>query len=164
MQKSLSFVMSIVVLAGCAAPMKHADGESHNLILHIRWQRLVDEKGQTCGRCGTTETATEDAVKRLRRSLKQLDIAVALEKVAVSPSDFAKDPLQSNRIWIGGKPVEEWLQATIGKNQCGGPCGNSECRTITVDGKTYNAITTELIVKAGLLASAQLVSSKPRNQ
>jgi hypothetical protein len=164
MQKILSVVMSVAVLAGCALPVKHADGEKHKQVLHIRWQRLVDERGQTCDRCGTTETAAEEAAKRLRRSLKQPDIAVVLEKVAVSASDFAKDPLQSNRIWIAEKPVEEWLQAMIGKNPCSGPCGDSECRTITVDGRTYNAITTELIVKAGLLAGAQLVCGKPWNQ
>ena len=53
----------------------------------------------------------KNAVKKLRRSLKALDIDVVLEKMAVSSSAFSKDPLESNRIWIAGKPIEEWLRS-----------------------------------------------------
>lgn len=163
MQKSIGFLISLVFLAGCATPGNNTAGGRQKQVLPIRWQRLVDEQGRTCDRCGTTEAATEDAVKKLRRALKELNIDVVLEKAALSSSTFSKDPLESNRIWIAGKPIEEWLQATVGKSQCCGTCGDSECRTVTVDGKTYDAIPAELIVKAGLLASAQLIHSKPRN-
>ena len=81
----------------------------------------------------------------------------------MSASDFTKDPLQSNRIWIGDKPIEDWLQAKVGKSQCCGACGDSECRTLTVDGKTYDTIPPELIVKAGLLAGATMIGSQPAN-
>jgi hypothetical protein len=131
-------------------------------VLQIRWQRLVDERGQTCDRCCATETAIEDGFQKLRRSLKELDIDVVLEKIALSPSTFSKDPLQSNRIWIAGKPIEEWLSATTGQSRCCSTCGDSECRTVTVDGTTYEAIPAELIVKAGLLAGAQLLHGEPR--
>ncbi len=163
MQKSLGFVISLVLLAGCATTGKQADGGTQKQVLQIRWQRLVDAKGQTCDRCGLTEKAAEEGVKKLRRSLKAVDIEVVLEKVAVSSAEFSKDPLESNRIWISGKPIEEWLGATIGKSRCSGPCGDAECRTITVDGRTYASIPSELIVKAGLLAGAQVVNSQPRN-
>jgi hypothetical protein len=132
-------------------------------VLEIRWQRLVDEQGQTCDRCGTTETAVEDAIQKLKRSLKELDIDVVLEKKALSLSTFSKDPLQSNRIWIAGEPIEKWLSATPGQSQCCSTCGDSECRTVTVDGKTYEAIPSELIIKAGLLASAQLLHGEPHS-
>lgn len=125
--------------------------------LKIRWQRLVDEGGRTCDRCGTTEKAIGDAVEKLRRSLGELGIDVVLEKEALSPSTFHKDPLESNRIWIGEEPLEKWLSATSGQSRCCYTCGDSDCRTVTVDGKTYEAIPGELIVKAGLLASAQLL-------
>ena len=125
--------------------------------LKIRWQRLVDERGQTCDRCGTTETAVGDAVEKLKRSLGELGIDVVLEKEALSPSTFHKDPLESNRIWIAGEPLEKWLSAISGQSKCCSTCGDSDCRTVTVDGKTYEAIPAELIVKAGLLASAQLL-------
>jgi len=126
-------------------------------VLKICWQRLVDEQGQTCDRCGTTEAAIQDALQKLKRTLRELDIDVVLEKKALSPSMFSKDPLQSNRIWVDGEPIEKWLSATSGQSQCCSACGDSECRTVTVDGKTYEAIPGELIIKAGLLASAQLL-------
>ena len=127
----------------------------------ILWQRLVDERGQTCDRCGTTEAAVEEAVQKLKRSLKELGIAVVLEKKTLSPSTFLKDPLESNRIWVAGEPIEKWLSATSGQSKCCSSCGDSDCRTVTVDGKTYEAIPAELIVKAGLLAGAQLLRSDP---
>ena len=163
MRNSIGFLVCAVFLAGCTPPGNSTAGKGQKQALQIRWQRLVDEKGQTCARCGATEAATGDAVKKLRRSLKGLDIEVVLEKVALSPSAFAKDPLESNRIWIAEKPIEEWLQGTIGKSQCCGACGDAECRTLTVDGRTYDTIPAELIIKAGLLASAQLIGSKPVN-
>lgn len=127
----------------------------------ILWQRLVDERGQTCDRCGTTETAVEEAVQKLKRSLKKLGIGVVLEKKTLSPSTFLKDPLESNRIWVAGEPIEKWLSATSGQSKCCSTCGDSDCRTVTVDGKAYEAIPAELIVKAGLLAGAQLLRSDP---
>jgi len=130
-------------------------------VLQIRWQRLLDEKGQTCDRCGTTEIMVEEAVNKLKGSLKGLGIDVVLEKSAISSSEFTKDTLQSNRIWVAEKPIEEWLSATTGQSKCCTVCGESDCRTVTVDGKTYEAIPSELIVKAGLLAGAQLLHGKP---
>jgi hypothetical protein len=132
-------------------------------VLKIRWQRLVDEHGQTCDRCGTTETALENAIQKLKRSLKELDIDVVTEKKALTPITFSKEPLQSNRIWIAGEPIEKWLSATTGQSQCGSTCEDSECRTVTVDGKTYEAIPAELIIKAALLASAQLIHGEPHS-
>jgi hypothetical protein len=131
--------------------------------LEILWQRLVDERGQTCDRCGTTETAVEEAVQKLKCSLQGLEIDVVLEKKALTPSTFLEDPLESNRIWIAGEPIEEWLSATSGQSKCCSACGDSDCRTVTVDGETYEAIPAELIVKAGLLAGAQLLQSEPRS-
>ncbi len=128
--------------------------------LVIRWQRLVDEKGRTCDRCGATENAVEDAAGRLKRSLKELGVDVALEKTAIDARTFSGDPLQSNRIWVGGRPIEEWLQASVGRSRCCSTCGDADCRTVTVDGKTYEAIPAEFIVRAGLLAGAQLVHAK----
>ena len=159
MRKALIITMVFSLFSLCATLTGTATGEPNMKILHIQWQRLVDKQGQTCDRCGTTESSVEDAVQKLKRSLKEVDIEVILEKKALSPSAFSKDPLESNRIWIAGKPIEEWLSATSGKSQCCSTCGDSECRTIIVDGKTYEAIPAELIVKAGLLAATQLVAS-----
>jgi hypothetical protein len=129
--------------------------------LQIRWQRLVDASNQTCGRCGATGAAVERAVELLKRALRELEIEVALKTEALDPATFAKDPLESNRIWIGGLPLEWWLSATSGKSQCCDACGDADCRTVTVDGRTYEATPAELIVKAGLLAAARLLGTDP---
>ena len=130
-------------------------------VLNLRWQRLVDGKGQTCDRCGATEKALEEAVGKLKDSLTGLGIGVVLEKSAMSDVELSKDMLQSNRIWIDGKPIEEWLSATTGQSACCGVCGDSDCRTIEVDGNSFEAVPADLIVKAGLIAGAQLISGKP---
>lgn len=132
--------------------------------LRIKWQRLVDEKGETCDRCGATESAVDETLQRLKSSLLPLDIDVLLEKEAISHSAFSSAPLESNRIWISGKPIEEWLSATSGKSRCCSACGDSDCRTLIIDGKTYEAIPAELIIKAGLLAAAQLLEGAEPGQ
>jgi hypothetical protein len=160
---SIGLMLCSLLLPGCTTPRTTTAAGPQKQVLKVRWQRLVDAKGQTCDRCSSTEKATEQGVKTLRRALKPLDIDVVLDKSAVSPSEFTKDPLQSNRIWIGAKPIEEWLQAKVGKSQCCGACGDAECRTLTVDGKTYDTIPAELILKAGLLAGATMIGSQPSN-
>jgi hypothetical protein len=129
--------------------------------LTIVWQRLVNERAQTCDRCGTTGTAVEEASRKLGRSLKDLGIDVVLEKKTLGPAAFREDPLESNRIWLDGEPIEKWLQAASGRSACCAACGESDCRTVTVDGRTYEAIPEELIVRAGLLAAARLMRGKP---
>jgi hypothetical protein len=126
--------------------------------LHIRWQRLVDEGGRTCERCGTTEAAVDEAAGQLSRSLGALGIDVAVEKRTLDGAAFRGDPLSSNRIWLGGEPLEAWLSADVGESACCGSCGDADCRTVTVDGTTYEAIPPELIVRAGLLAGARLLA------
>lgn len=128
--------------------------------LEIRWQRLVDAGGQTCERCGTTGEALEEAVDMLGRSLGELGIDIVLEKESLGMPEFNKDPLASNRVWIAGQPLEKWLSATTGQSRCCSSCGDSDCRTITVDGTTYEAIPAELIVRAGLLAGADLLAGE----
>jgi len=108
----------LVLLACFAIPAGNAIGGERMNVLEIRWQRLLDEKGRTCDRCGTTETMVEEAVNKLKGSMKGLGIGVLLEKSAIGPAEFSKDTLQSNRIWINGKPIEEWLSATSGQSKC----------------------------------------------
>lgn len=125
--------------------------------LRIRWQRLVDEDGGTCDRCGATGTALDEVFEKLRRALGEVGLDMVLEKQALSPSTFSADPLESNRIWLAGRPLEEWIGGTVGQSACCSSCGDSDCRTITVDGTTYEAVAPELILEAGLLAAAHLV-------
>lgn len=129
--------------------------------LTIRWQRLLDEKGQTCNRCGDTEAAMEDAVGKLRAVFAPQGIEVVLEKIAIDPSEFSKDTLESNRIWIDGKPLEEWVTGKVGQSRCCSVCGESDCRTVSVDGNVYEAIPTELILRVGKLAGVRLAQDMP---
>jgi len=128
--------------------------------LVVRWQRLLDTGGSTCDRCGETERSVDEAHRLLAASLKPLGIHVSLVKAQLSPERFKLDPGESNRIWIAEQPLETILGAKSGMSRCGGCCGDSACRTTVVDGRTYETIPPELIVRAGLKAAADLVQPR----
>lgn len=120
----------------------------------VEWQRLI-ANGKTCDRCACTGGAAEAAFDKLKRCLIEVGIDVLLEMRALDKPAFEANPLESNRIRIDGTTLEQWLDGSTGQSQCCGPCGDTECRTITVDSKTYEAIPEELILRAGLLAAAE---------
>ena len=127
--------------------------------LKIQWQRLlIDDK--TCPRCGATEQEVGKAYMSLKQSLNPLGINVILEKKVLEPAVFKKNPSQSNLIIIGGRPLEEWLKAHTGESSCCGPCGDAECRTIETQGKIYETIPAELIIKGCLMAAGELLNAK----
>lgn len=136
-------------------------------ILKIKWQRLVDDDDKTCERCGTTGNEIRNAVEKLKTSLKPLGIEVVLEEKAIDPATCAKDVSQSNRIWVGEQPLEEWLGAQVGKSPCSTCCEelgeNVECRTVAIGGNTYEAIPADVIAQAGLLAAAEIVKKDQAN-
>lgn len=127
--------------------------------LSIVWQRLVDSNGQTCDRCGATYDQLEKAVKKLETSLKPLGIEPTIKIREIDSVTFATDPTQSNRIWIDGKPLEEWLHASVSSSPCCNVCGDSECRTIELDNEVFETIPIELILKAGLIAAAKKIGT-----
>ena len=155
----------MALLAGCGVATNHPTGGKDMKTLQIRWQRLVDEQGQTCDRCGSTQEELQQALKSLKASLRPLGIRVALVENPLAPEECAKDISQSNRIWVGDRPLEEWLGAEVGMSLCGTCCSQLgdevECRTVVVDGKTFEAIPAELIIKGGLLGAAQLLGCEP---
>lgn len=128
--------------------------------LTIRWQRLV-EGGETCPRCGDTGAEVRKAAGTLGRALEPLGIEVVLEEAEIGLHEFERQPLESNRIVIGGRSIEEWLGGTSGQSPCCDVCGPSECRTVTVCGSTFEAIPADLVVRAGLLAAAGLTATAP---
>jgi hypothetical protein len=140
-----------------ASTQQKTDG--HLKTLKIQWQRLlIDDK--TCPRCGATEEEVDKAYTSLGQSLGPLGIKVVLEKKALDKAVFQKNPSQSNIIMIGERTLEEWLKAHTGESPCCGPCGDTECRTIETEGKIYETIPAELIIKAGLIAAGQLLNAK----
>jgi hypothetical protein len=145
---------------GCKDKSGDSKGEDMDRGLKITWQRLVDEKGQTCQRCGTTEKELQEAFQSLQKSLAPLGIKVTLEKKSLDHVTCAKDISQSNRIWVEDRSLEEWLGAKVGKSACGFCCAELgdqvQCRTVEVEGQVYETIPADLIIRAGLLAAADL--------
>lgn len=128
--------------------------------LLIEWQRLLDEEQQTCPRCGSTEQEVGQAVNELNRLLAPSDIAVSLVKKSIDPETFKTDVLQSNKILIAGKTLEEWLGAKTGQSKCCETCGDAECRTVEYAAETHEAIPADLIIRAGLIAASQVFGVK----
>lgn len=126
--------------------------------LPIIWQRLVSSEGKTCDRCSATYQEMERAIAKLKQSLRPLGIEPSLEIRDLDEKSFKANPSESNRIWIAGKPIEEWLGASVGSSPCCSVCGISACRTVEVAGFTFEAIPEKLFLKAALVAASQLLS------
>jgi len=125
--------------------------------LEIRWQRLVDETSRTCPRCGETEEELQRAYLKLKEALHPLGIEVTLIKKELTLEDFKDNPLESNKIFIAGRTIEEWLGAKTGESKCCDVCGDEECRTIILGENTYESVPSSMIIKAGLMAAADLL-------
>ena len=125
-------------------------------MMPIIWKRLVSPDGKTCKRCDATHREMQRAVGKLRKALRPLDVEPTLETRAIDQDSFKADPSESNRIWIAGKPMEEWLGANVGKSRCCSVCGESECRTLEVGGTTFETIPAELFIRAALVAASTL--------
>lgn len=124
--------------------------------LIVKWQRLLFD-GQTCPRCGATEAEVEKALLVLNQALSPVDIDVILEKGELSVDEFKKDTLQSNKICLNGRLLEEWLDGRTGQSRCCDVCGPHDCRTVGLEEEVYETVPSKLIVKAGLLAASQLL-------
>ncbi len=123
--------------------------------LTITWERLVTDSG-TCPRCGSTEAELDKAAALLRVSLEPLGVAVAVEKREISAAEFRADPARSNRVWLNGRLLEDWLGGRSGQSPCCDVCGDAECRTVEVAGEAHETVPADLIVRAGLAAAAAL--------
>jgi hypothetical protein len=126
--------------------------------LPLVWQRLV-KTGATCERCGCTQQQILGALARLEPALRPLGIRPELHTVALDERAFKADPLASNRIWIAGKPMEDWLGASVGFSRCCSVCGDLPCRTLQLDGSSFETIPQDLIIKAALIAAASMVEA-----
>lgn len=177
MKRGHWLVVALVVLVAAASfaagflvrvsgkPESPVEATGTTKALTIKWQRLVGDNGQTCDRCGSTQEEVHKAQALLLKSLAPLGVKVVLEEKSLDRATAAKNITESNRIWIAGKPLETWLGATSGASDCtscGSLCGslvqgNVECRTLTVGQSAFETIPAELIVKAGLLAAAEMV-------
>ncbi|SNX69025.1 uncharacterized protein DUF2703 [Cereibacter ovatus] len=129
--------------------------------LPIIWQRLVSADGTTCPRCHGTGEEVRHAVARLRAMLDPLGFVPELQVKEIDEARFAADTLQSNQILIAGQPLDVWLGGATGSSRCCDQCGDSECRTLELEDRSYEVIPEDLILKAALkAASALAVSSR----
>lgn len=128
-------------------------------MLRLEWARLLSD-GETCPRCSSTEQELDKAVSKLTEILAPLKIEVVLNKGELSFAEFEKDPLRSNQIWINDKPLEDWIGAQVGQSCCSGVCGTSDCRTVEVEGESYESIPADLIIKSALLAVSQVMGAE----
>ena len=152
MLKVVGALAVVPILAGCASTKL---GPPQTVT--VRWQRMVTETGDTCERCGSTQKEVWLATDMLRRCLGPLNIEVALEETSMTPEVCARDMSQSNRIFVDDRPLADWLRGKIEMSPCA-PCCEKlgeevQCRTLTVDGRTYEAVPATLILRAGLLAA-----------
>ena len=115
--------------------------------LPIIWQRLVTSDGNTCDRCNATHQEIQQAVSKLKEALRPLGIEPALEIRDIDKASFKANPSEPYRIWIGGRPMEQWLGARVGSSRCCSVCGGSECRTVEIGEATFEAIPQELFWK-----------------
>lgn len=123
--------------------------------LPIVWQRLV-KNGSTCPRCHDTGEQVKRAVHKLEDALRPLGITPQLETREIDEDAFLSNPLQSNTVFVADKPIEYWLNAQTGKSACCNECGDNECRTVDLAGKSYETIPEEMIFRAGLIAAIQM--------
>ena len=142
---------------GCEASCS-PEAPAASVSLPIVWQRLVSQGG-TCPRCGDTQAAVEGAVATLTEILRPLHIEPILETVALDQDTFERSPTESNRVWIAGRPLEDWLGAGVASSGCCSVCGDHNCRTLEVGGASYEAVPETLIVRAGLVAASTLVAA-----
>lgn len=125
--------------------------------LPIKWRRLVNRSGATCPRCSATGDEVRRAVAALRLLLAPLEIEPVLDEETIDEAGFEHDPLQSNQILIADRPIERWLGGKTGQSRCCAECGDKDCRTLELAGQSHEVIPEALILRAGLVAAAELV-------
>lgn len=127
--------------------------------LAIEWHRMVDKDGNVCCGGDAARMEVETARAKLAEELEGSGIEVVLAKTDHSPEECMDCPECANCIMVAGKGINQWLDAEMTGSPCGGVCkkamgDNFECQNLVYEGKTYDVIPADLIVKAGLLAAA----------
>jgi hypothetical protein len=89
--------------------------------------------------------------------LEPLNIEPRLELREIDERSFRNKPAESNRIWIAGRPLEEWLAAGVGSSSCCSVCGDAPCRTMEVEGAVFEDIPEAVILRAALIAASELI-------
>ena len=127
--------------------------------LPIVWQRLLDDQGGTCPRCEATGAALRRALERLDAVFGPMGLRPELQTRTLDPAACRQAAQASNLILIAGRPLDEWLGGQPGSSPCCGACDGRTCRTLELDGHSYEAIPEELLVRAGITAGVRLLEA-----
>lgn len=98
---------------------------------------------------------------KLETALQPLGITPVLEVQEIDEDSFKLRPAESNRVWISGKPIEEWLGAAVAMTRCCSVCGDSDCRALKVGDHTYETIPADEFIRAGLMAASRMIAASP---
>ncbi|MBK8182070.1 MAG: DUF2703 domain-containing protein [Candidatus Competibacteraceae bacterium] len=121
--------------------------------LEIEWRHL-DQDGRTCLRCADTLQSLEKVVSRLAAECAPRGVRIEYRETKLSLEQLA----ESNLILFNGIPLEAVLpNASASENECqscGDLCGEpAVCRTVSVGGRTFEAIPAALIRQAACIAA-----------
>lgn len=116
--------------------------------LSIEWKH-IDRDGRTCSRCADTGASTRKAVRQLNQRCRTDGVKVKFRETKLPASRIK----ESNAILLNGVPLEKMLAKTkAGQDRCGS-CSDlleteTQCRTVSHNGKTLEAIPSDLIFQA----------------
>ena len=154
MRKLTLTLICMVFLAGTVLAVS-GETSSPADVVKLKWQVVIDKDGKTCTHCG----ATEESLKKAMAMLEEEGVKAELEVVKKTVDDFSKSCSESNLVWVNGMPLNEVLNAEVGSAKCSGVCtthkADAMCRTLVLDGKSFETIPPELIMKAGVMAQGK---------
>lgn len=113
----------------------------------IEWKHY-DKEGETCTRCNNTG----DNIKQVLKNIKEDEHFQDIEVNFVETKLAAERMTESNSVFINGIAIEVVLNGSTSENYCHS-CSclagkGSNCRTVEVEGKSYEAIPEKLILQA----------------
>jgi hypothetical protein len=138
----LANLLIIAFLVGCSR-------DSGKTIV-ISWQHAKQEVCLGCKKPGLDEDGIKSAAKSLEKRLTDKGIKVKWVEKDPDP----KAPAGTNDIWVCDIPVATWLGGQVATRPC---CQGSVSRSMALDGRTYEVIPAELVVRAGLSAADMLI-------
>jgi hypothetical protein len=102
----------------------------------------VTSDGTTRDRRAGTRQELERAVAVLSHALRPLGVEPSLEIVTLDDASFGANATEPSRIWIAGKPMEQWLDGSLGRSD---------------SDAIFDVVPERLILKAALIASSELI-------
>jgi len=128
--------------------------------IRVEVHRVVVD-GETCERCGSTWEAAEAAVAEVAAELAAIGVAVDLVELPL-PADAVAE---SNRVYVAGRPAEEWLGGSVTSTDCPS-CGEmlgepTCCQAYEIGGVRSDALATEDIARA-IRQAAEVIPTVPR--